>query len=690
MDDLEMMDIPVSRDGRTVSLPARGRIGSLPREGNRVHTAEEVILFCFGSSWREEVRKYVSLRGAELCREVPGLEGAGNPELCGCILEKTQCPVIRPGMKNIVDFLVLAKLSAWKEAAEEDQAPARAAFSVKAADRLRYGDRLYIRRTGSLRLRLRYLLDLKPCSPRCAGPVIGPEGAGLVDPDLLCRETWRDPWLLPVMEEKDYIYQGRLALARCFPEAFSEGAAAAGFRVEPEEMARRLGLKIREVRFADRNLLGTLYFQSAPVCLIGPDGRPQTERIPACTILLSEDGHLSPEDRRQTLMHEISHFLLDLPFYLLQQISDPAFVCLAARKKKEDASREELVRMEAQAEKLPAYILMEEESLRRFAEETLASAAELPAERRARHLLDSSAERFGVSREAAAYRLAGMGYGGVQGLDQVYTDAAGTHTAPDHVCAGPWPRGLTYTVSAEELAAMSLEDELLDRLLRTGQYRYVEGHLILNASRWVGKSRREGLHLKKSARRAMDRCCAAFRKLPEAREEQAWLMSLAARHEKTPVRDRYRSHYRLDSLPGDRDYRKENDDLVQDALRWGELLQDLPDELGPAVAEILDRKGLTREWVAGEMDISPRMLYKITAKGADPADGHLIALCVAMRLPYDVSMALLDRTRFKWRKIPIHYLYRRFLLEAENLTVERCEDILRDHGFQPFFAAHAS
>ncbi len=494
MEDLEMMEIPVSRDGRTISLPARRRMGSLSREGNRIHTAEDVILFCFGSSWRGEVRKYVGLRGADLCREVPGLEGAGNPELAGCVLERIQCPVIRPGMKTVVDFLVLAELQAWKEAAEEAQDPA--SRSANAADQLRYGDRLYLRKTGSLRLRLRYLLDLRPCSPRCAGPVIGPEGAGLVDADLLFRETWRDSWLLPVMEEKDYIRQGRLALALCFPEAFCGGRAEPGFRVEPEEMAHRLGLKIREVRFADRNLLGSLYFRAAPVCLIGPDGLPEMEDIPACTILLSADGHLSPEDRRQTIMHEICHFLLDLPFYLLQRVSDPTFVCLAARKKKEDASREELIRMEAQAEKLPAYILMEEESLRRFAEAVLASAADLPAEQRMRHLLVSAAERFGVSRDAAAFRLAGMGYGGVQGLDQVYDDALGTHTAPDHVCAGPWPRGLTYTVSAEELAAISLEDELLDRLLRTGQYRYVEGHLILNASRWIGKSRREGLHLK--------------------------------------------------------------------------------------------------------------------------------------------------------------------------------------------------
>lgn len=70
---------------------------------------------------------------------------------------------------------------------------------------------------------------------------------------------------------------------------------------------------------------------------------------------------------------------------------------------------------------------------------------------------------------------------------------------------------------------------------------------------------------------------------------------------------------------------------------------------------------------------------------AIPSVAHVVGICVALKVPYFISMEILGAAGIKLRSTAQDFLYRQFLLNAENLTVSRCEDILKQHSEKPLF-----
>ena len=48
-------------------------------------------------------------------------------------------------------------------------------------------------------------------------------------------------------------------------------------------------------------------------------------------------------------------------------------------------------------------------------------------------------------------------------------------------------------------------------------------------------------------------------------------------------------------------------------------------------------------------------------------------------------MELIENAGYALRKSEIDFLYRQFLLQSEQISVERCEDILQKQGYPPLF-----
>ena len=63
----------------------------------------------------------------------------------------------------------------------------------------------------------------------------------------------------------------------------------------------------------------------------------------------------------------------------------------------------------------------------------------------------------------------------------------------------------------------------------------------------------------------------------------------------------------------------------------------------------------------------------------------MVGFCAALKVPYYVSVDLLELAGIKLRATQIDFIYRQFLMNAENLTVGRCEDILEKSGMPPLF-----
>ena len=146
----------------------------------------------------------------------------------------------------------------------------------------------------------------------------------------------------------------------------------------------------------------------------------------------------------------------------------------------------------------------------------------------------------------------------------------------------------------------------------------------------------------------------------------------------------YPSGYTLAAEPGTEGYEKENSCLVSDCILWMDIYKELEDEFGESIKHILKRKHLTQEALAGMLGVSPKALYNYLNSDR-PSLPHIVGICVAMSLPYYISMELIENAGYALRKSEIDFLYRQFLLQSEQISVDRCEDILQKQGYPPLF-----
>ena len=144
------------------------------------------------------------------------------------------------------------------------------------------------------------------------------------------------------------------------------------------------------------------------------------------------------------------------------------------------------------------------------------------------------------------------------------------------------------------------------------------------------------------------------------------------------------SGYTLAAEPGTEGYEKENGRMVSDSLLWMDIYKELDDKFGESIKNILERKELTQETLAAMLGVSPKALYNYLNSDKISLP-HIIGICVALSLPYFISTELIGNAGYSLCKNKIDFLYRQFLIQSEQISVERCEDILKEQGYPPLF-----
>lgn len=132
------------------------------------------------------------------------------------------------------------------------------------------------------------------------------------------------------------------------------------------------------------------------------------------------------------------------------------------------------------------------------------------------------------------------------------------------------------------------------------------------------------------------------------------------------------------------EYEKENQALLDDGLLWMEFYKNIPDDFAEIIKAIMKRKGITQENLSFKLGFDRKALSNYLYQDR-PSVAHVVGICVALKVPYFISMEILGAAGIQLRSTEQDFLYRQFLLNAENLTVSRCEDILKQHNEKPLF-----
>lgn len=650
----EILDTDVGQGAGAVAVPVTYGKTVERTDICQPYSVAEVLQNVFHADFQTVLENYVRTE-TEQIQEAGVLPGAEGMKVRLWSYLKTLSKLQQPTDRTVVDVILQSRLEGQYKDGET--------------------------RYESADFRLRYIFDLRVCHQCCIGPLVWVYKDWEDDPALSGFAFDTNDYLLPILYNSDYETVAHAILDDFFPEAKREIGGDASV-VSSEELARRMGLRVLDVRFADKTVMGQLYYNYGEAHLIDDSGKTYAQIIRPGTILVNQDNCTTAATRNSTIAHECCHMYLDRWFFLLQMMTGRKYTPYSSRRRENRRyhhKNDALDWMELQCEKLPAYLLLERNDVIDYVEARLKQCNWKKTPENIRAIVDGLAERYEVSYQMAKYRMIELGYCEAGGIRNYVNDMV----IPDHGCTWLWPANTTFTISAKDAALLAVSDSEFERVICSGRYRYVEGHFCLNTDKYILRDYYGKPHLTVYARCHMEECCLGFTVGGRYRRTE-YAVSKVARNKTEPVTDKYRAAYRLVAEPGSSEYEKENQAMVDDGLLWLEFYKNIPDDFAEMIKAIMKRKGITQENLSFELGVDRKALLNYLNQDR-PSVAHVVGICVALKVPYFISMEILGAAGIKLRSTEQDFLYRQFLLNAENLTVSRCEDILKQHNEKPLF-----
>lgn len=650
----EILDTDVGQGAGAVAVPVTYGKTVERTDICQPYSVAEVLQNVFHAAFQTVLENYVRTE-TEQIQEAGVLPGAEGMKVRLWSYLKTLSKLQQPTDRTVVDVILQSRLEGQYKNGET--------------------------RYESADFRLRYIFDLRVCHQCCIGPLVWVYKDWEDDPALSGFAFDTNDYLLPILYNSDYETIAHAILDDFFPEAKREIGGDASV-VSSEELARRMGLRVLDVRFADKTVMGQLYYNYGEAHLLDDSGKTYAQIIRPGTILVNQDNCTTAATRNSTIAHECCHMYLDRWFFLLQMMTGRKYTPYSSRRRENRRyhhKNDALDWMELQCEKLPAYLLLERNDVIDYVEARLKQCNWKKTPENIRAIVDGLAERYEVSYQMAKYRMIELGYCEAGGIRNYVNDMV----IPDHGCTWLWPANTTFTISAKDAALLAASDSEFERVICSGRYRYVEGHFCLNTDKYILRDYYGKPHLTVYARCHMEECCLGFTVGGRYRRTE-YAVSKVARNKTEPVTDKYRAAYRLVAEPGSSEYEKENQAMVDDGLLWLEFYKNIPDDFAEMIKAIMKRKGITQENLSFELGVDRKALLNYLNQDR-PSVAHVIGICVALKVPYFISMEILGAAGIKLRSTEQDFLYRQFLLNAENLTVSRCEDILKQHNEKPLF-----
>lgn len=623
--------------------------------GSRPYSVVEILREVFKEDFFKAIQYYMN-QCPEGAAKAIGIANAREFRLVWLYEPKVESSLHQPACTTAVDLIFRATVEALVTA--DEKAGVDTAVVME-------------RRRFTAYYRMRYLIEL--WNKQCSAPMIAP--ADCFPEDIITQQKTAitNQYLLPIMYADDYAKAGRRMLERYYPEALKTPTAVDGW-----ELAKRMKLQPRRVRFEKgSDIQGRIYFDWTEVTLRNENGAIVKEKIPPMTILINMDLCPTPEIENSTLIHECCHVFLDLPFFKLQMLSGKPFTSYTSRKKVRRRYKKDngpIDWMELQAEKLPAYVLMEEQNTRNEIERLLKLKNGERSPENIFWVVCQLASTFKVSRSMAKYRMIELGYPEAEGV-YAYIE---NMRIPDYGCSGTWERGITYAIALSDVGSLIRESRDFADALQSGRYTYVEGHFCLDVEPYVERTYWQAKRLSAYARHHIEECCISFT-VQGRYANTAYEDAQAAR--KTEVKDRYQSRHGFGAEPETKARLKENSLFAQDSQVWMKLKIAMPDSIGKAVQLILDEKGISQMELAMRLGVSRTAWRKWCAERMSLK--HIVAICIALDVRADIGMELVRLAGHNFLNNKEHNLLLAMMYETKDLTIVRANEIMRQEKLAP-------
>lgn len=483
--------------------------------------------------------------------------------------------------------------------------------------------------------------------------------------------------LVPELGEDALDALAERLLAAYYPEALEKPR-----RVDAHEMAERMGLSVlyRQIE-PEGEIYGEMFFQETETPLYDAMRQHQVlAPVKRKTMVVDTTatfmGGMGTHDN--TIVHECVHWALHGQAMALRRAQQPdsqePAICCRVDGGAGRAGDDRLLEMEWQANTLARYIQMPRALFRRKAEEawtrhdmkviTPNRVEEMPG------VIDDLAGFFGVSREAAKLRMLEVGFESVAGV-YVYID--GRYLRPHSWRAGTLAQDETFSIPAEDAARLMVEDADFARAAQG--YLYVEGHFVLDDPRYVTRGEDGALMLSDAARYHMDQCCLRFKVVlggAQARYGEFCLLSQSAG---IPFLAEY--HYSLDYntlLPVQQEQWLERTAMIM------KMVNEMPNSFTEAWKYVLKRLNISQAELSRRTNFSEASIGDTINQNRQGSLGKVIKMCLAINLPPDISLRLLEKGGYHLKQDnDAHLLYYLVLSNRYTLSLKENMDFLEQH-----------
>lgn len=474
-------------------------------------------------------------------------------------------------------------------------------------------------------------------------------------------------YLIPYFSVDDIETEVEAILQLHWPEAYKNP-----LYLNAMNMTHKLGLSVIHLPLYHRKKTQSiLFFCDGETIIEDSYGRPKPIWVKGNTIVLNSK-YPNLRQEKTAIFHECFHFMEHQMFFKLQRMTCGDLSLMPKwkpdQRHKSDANPVEW--MEWQARYGAQCLQMPRSMVRKFADRKLLEMKNSPLhigqkmERIGRDL----ASEFGVWKYCARNRLIQVGYGAACGaLNYVNTG----YVRPLAFSPGECRKGQTFVIGMADAWLEYARNESFCKLLDTGDYIYVDGHFCLHTPEYV-QHYPDHVVMTDWANAHVDRCCLRFR-IRYTRDRQGCYI-----YGQLNSDDEYNGRDLTLSLTG------EPSKVLSTARELSKILMELPGSFHETLKPHMIRCNVTVERLEECSYVSGRTIKRMRSEERrDYSLDQVIAICLALHLPPELSFDLIEKAGFRLWQTPEHLIYKAILRTMYMEPLDTVQAKLKECGCAP-------
>ncbi len=499
-------------------------------------------------------------------------------------------------------------------------------------------------------------------------------------------------YLVPIIEKEQFDDVAAEFLNEFCPEALSTPMP-----IPVDEVVKRMGLKVKQIRLTKHfTIFGQIVFGDCTIEYYDRNERTYKPlEVSRGTILVDPNVYFMRNVgcMNNTIIHECVHWYKHRKYHELVKTYNSDALLISCRvnettKYKKQWTPEDW--MEWHANGIAPRILMPKSMTIKKIEELIKKNELLFGTHDRLNIMENVvyelADFFQVSRIAAKIRMLDLGYKEAEG---VYTYVDDHFISNYSFKADSLHKNQTYSISLSDSFFEYYANPEFAKIIDSGNFIYVDGHYVINDSKYIKRLENGGLDLTDYAKLHVDECCLLFDlKLNKASKMDivVYLDSIMFR-KATPDYNRVPTFnpdkHNMEVFNRSEELKKFHEEFVEE----GQHLSRTTQTFSQAVYGHIKRKGYNKVVFTDKTLLSEKTYDRIKNNELNnPTLETVVAICIGLELGPTYSEEILRLAGYTLNNTPQQLAYKKLIHSYRGHSIYECNEVLEALGLSPLCA----